>query len=142
MSMQRLICRSCLLIGAGLLLIGSVVAAQDFNIGPAHPGAVSWEAIGTLALGVVISMVGAYAKGLERRVSRNENALDHLRDTLLGEHLDKQESAEAIQSALAPIRVELAQNTRSIEALHRRLDAANFPARTTGPQPALPGGTS
>lgn len=137
---HRLFCRSCLLTGAGLLLIGSVVAAQDFGISPGAQGAVSWEAIGTLALGVLVSMVGAYAKGLDSRTTRNEADIAELRNTVLGGHLDKHEVQSAIQSALAPLRVELSQNTRSTDAIHRRLDAVGFPARTTGPQPAMPGG--
>jgi hypothetical protein len=133
-------CRSCLLLGTGLLLIAGAVIAQDYSAGPTVSASVSWEALATLAVGVIASLVGAYARGLSGRVGRVETKIDAINTQLLSDHLDKREVEAAIKAALSPSAVRVSHLQAAVDALHRRLDDANFPPRRgpiTGQHPAF-----
>jgi hypothetical protein len=98
---------------------GNVIPWKDFALG-----------VG----GLLIAMLGAYAKGLESRVASAEKTLKQLNDDVLGEHWDKAETAQAVKDAIKPLEVQVTALQRSTDALHSRLDRA---AITRAPQPAF-----
>ena len=103
----------CLIFGSCLVMVGG---AQAFGAAQSPVASVSWESMGMLGLGLVMSLVSAYVKGLHSRIGRNEQKLDKLSETLLGDHYDKHEAAEVIASAIKPVQ-------RDIEHMGKTLDA-------------------
>ena len=77
-----------------------------------------------IVIGLLIALVGAYAKGVESRVTKLEQRVDSsstritdLRELLKSEYHDKEEISERFDKV-----------DRSIAALHRRLDYLRIPA--------------
>lgn len=102
------------LFGTLLSLAGG---AQAFALPPAAGGGVSWESLGTLALGLVVSLVGAYVKGLQANLVRTNEKVDRLSESLSGDHYDKEEAAQVIAAAIAPVQVELKHIGKMLESL-------------------------
>lgn len=129
----NIICIPCLTVGLGLVLFSATAAAADAQAGP------SWSVIATGLIGVVVALVGAYAKGLESRISRNEaniaagaTNVTTLRELLLSRYLDDAE----IERLLGPINIQLGDVSRRqrhneilLVSLHNRLDQARIGVR-------------
>lgn len=113
--------RVCFVAGV-LLLASSVAIAED-----SHGSGPSWESISTGLVGVLSLIIGAYARGLERRVGDVEKDLKGLNDRVLSDYHDARDTEHAIALTLKPIEVMLMHLQSEISAIHRRLDQMNVP---------------
>lgn len=108
-------CGWCLAVGVTLFLVGVGAAAAEMPSGSAEHGP-SWQVIATVLGGFAISLVGAYARGIDGRVKSVEDNIQALRDTLFREHFTKGE-----------VKDQLADIKQSLASLHRRLDYMHVP---------------
>lgn len=106
-------CGWCIAVGVAMFLYGVGAAAAEV---PASESGPSWQVIATILGGFAISLIGAYARGLDGRVKAAEDNIRALRDTLFREHFTKAE----VNDQLADIKASLA-------SLHRRLDYMHVP---------------
>lgn len=106
-------CGWCMAAGILLFLWGASNAMAQ------TPGADNVAGAGwvQLLLGLVISLVGAYAKGLERRVTDVEKIASATRRDLDRDYYTKQEMTNLVGELRG-----------SISAVHRRLDYLRVPA--------------
>jgi hypothetical protein len=111
-------CLWCTLLGVALFLWGANAWAQSG--GADSPTYADWFKI---VVGLLIALVGAYAKGIDSRVTKLEVRVDSsatritdLREILVGEYHDK----DAIDKRFDRV-------DQSISALHRRLDFLRVP---------------
>lgn len=111
----------CIAFGV-LMLASAAVLAED-----GRGGGPSWEGIATGLVGVLSLVVGAYARGLERRVGNVETGLKGLNDRVLSDYHDARDTEHAIALTLKPIEVILAHLQSEIAAIHKRLDRMNVP---------------
>lgn len=110
-------CVWCTLLGVALFLWGANAWAQGGGEGPTYA---DWFKI---VVGLLIALVGAYAKGIESRVTKLESRVDtsstritDLREILVGDYHDK----EAIDKRFDRV-------DASVHAIHRRLDYLRVP---------------
>jgi len=78
-----------------------------------------WQTIAVFCVGVIITLVGAYAKSISIRVGKLEDKFNELEIMVLRDYHNKDEINEILR--------ELRQ---SIRALHERFDRAGFPIAT------------
>jgi hypothetical protein len=111
---MRFFVNACIVLGAVLFIAGG---AQAFAIEPSAGGGVSWESLGTLALGLVVTVLGAYLKGIQSTVARTVERVDALAERLSGEHYDKDEAADVIAAAIAPIERDLKHILQTLDRI-------------------------
>ena len=104
-----------MVVGVTLFLWGVGAAAAEMPARSAEHGP-SWQVIATVLGGFAISLIGAYARGLDGRVKEAEDNIKVLRDTLFREHFTK-----------AEVREHLSEIKGSLASLHRRLDYMHVP---------------
>ena len=121
---------ACLCLGVAMLAWSSVALAQYAE---QPDSGLSASTIISLGFGIIVSIGGAYLKGVNGRITAAEqaiketrSAMHELRNEIAVNHYDKDEIREIIRSELAPLMVEI----RHLYAG----DAANPPRRTTGQQ--------
>ncbi len=117
--------RILLAIGVVLFLSGSAVVSDH------SPSYGDWFKI---IVGLLIALVGAYAKGIADRVTKVETRAEStntrvsdLKELLVGQHYDKDEvdrRFDRIEDMIAKSRTE---SMEGIAALHRRLDFLPVP---------------
>jgi hypothetical protein len=76
----------------------------------------TWEMIAIGCVTIIMSLIGAYATGVGRRVSALEHYTTELKVFILREYQNKTE-ADRMREELK----------RSLDALHQRFDRAGFP---------------
>lgn len=108
MLMRRRWCGWCMAVGVAMFLWGVGAAAAEFPDRAAGSGP-TWQVIATVLGGFAISLVGAYAKGLDGRVKDAERIISAL-------------TTKAEVSATQLVAVQ-----RSLAELHRRLDYMHVP---------------
>lgn len=111
-----------MVVGIVLLAYAGTAVANDVDI----PGP-GWDLIATTLAGVASLMVAAYTRGLERRISITEIGLSGLKDRVLTDYHDAQETERMITSALKPFEVALAHLSTQVAAIHTRLDRMDVP---------------
>lgn len=94
-----------LLVGIGAIIYSGVVYAASSASGP------SWEFIAIGSIGLLISLIGAYAKGVSNRVDRLSEKYESLNQNVLREYHTKQD----LNEILGEIKL-------SVKALHQRFD--------------------
>lgn len=115
------------LLCAGVVFLSFAAWASDG--GQSSP---TWESIATGLVGVLSLIIGAYARGLERRVFSMESGLKGLNDKVLGDYHDATDTERAIAQALKPIELVLGHLQSEIAAVHARLDKLAVPQATRG----------
>jgi hypothetical protein len=132
----NIICIPCLTVGLGLVLFSATAMAADANDGP------TWSLIATGLVGMVVALIGAYAKGLERRISGTEQSIaactantSALREMVLTQYHNDAE----IERLLGPVNLQLADLHKGYQhqqilllAIHNRLDQAGIGVRPRG----------
>ena len=105
-----------------------------------EPEQIAWSTVAFALAALVMAVGGAYVTGFKGRIDKLEKRIETLNDALLGDYHDKNEAQAVIEAAIEPLNKTCDRMERSIEAVHRRLDAASFPARgpITQEQPAYP----
>ena len=78
-----------------------------------------WQTIAVFCVGIIITLVGAYAKSISIRVSKLEDKQSKLERSILKDYHDKTEINDLLKELRA-----------SIKALHERFDRAGFPIAT------------
>lgn len=139
--------QGCLCIGI-LLFTTIVVSAavlpspdSPIPLSPAtEPEQIAWSTVAFALAALVMAVGGAYVTGFKGRIDTLEKRIQTISDALLGDYHDKGEAQAVIEAAIEPLNKTCDRMERSIEAVHRRLDAASFPARgpITQEQPAYP----
>lgn len=113
-------CWLCTAIGAVLLLVSATALGQD-----AHGSVMGFEARDIIIglLGLLLTILGAFTAGVRSRMDKNESKIDDLAKALADfktavakDYHPKDEVAAQVQEV-----------KRSVEALHGRFDALNFP---------------
>ena len=79
-----------------------------------------WQTIAMFCVGIIITLVGAYAKSISLRVTKIEDRQSRLERSILKDYHDKTEINSILQELKA-----------SIKALHERFDRAGFPLAAT-----------
>lgn len=129
----NIICVPCLTVGLGLVLFSATAMAADAGQGP------TWSLIATGLVGMVVALVGAYAKGLERRISSTEQAITActanttaLREMVLTQYHNDAE----IERLFGPVTLQLTEHGKRQQqheilllAIHNRLDQAGIGVR-------------
>ena len=118
-----------LLIGAALFIGGcSDAMAQSQGSAPSYG---DWFKI---VIGLLLALVGAYAKGIESRVTKVEARADasgvritDLRELLAGQHYDKDEIDRRFDRLEKMITDSRSEAANGISALHMRLDQLRVP---------------
>lgn len=113
-----------LLVGIALLTYAGASWAQQVYAQARGP---DWSLIATGAVGLVTMLTGAYAKGMERRVTKTERDIEALRSQMFTSYHDKADVERIVQQGIAVLRAELSGVTRSVDAVHDRLDRMNAP---------------
>ena len=75
-----------------------------------------WQTIAVFCVGVIITLVGAYAKSISIRVGKLEDKFNELEVMVLKDYHNKDEINEILRDLRS-----------SIRALHERFDRAGFP---------------
>lgn len=129
MQFPRRWCGWCMTFGVLLFMWGADAFAQSSP--PSSPDYADWFKI---VVGLLIAVIGAYAKGLESRITKAEACITagdrrttDLREQLAGQHYDKEEidrRFDRIEQLMSASRVE---SSAGIAALHRRLDFLRVP---------------
>jgi hypothetical protein len=99
--------RSSMIVALGSLVYSGAVVAESLSAA-AGP---SWEVIGVGAIGLLITAVGWYAKGVSDRVSTLESKLGELNTAILRDYHPKSD----VKNLLDEIK-------QSIAALHARFE--------------------
>jgi hypothetical protein len=107
-----------LVFGSCLFLTGG---AHAFSAAQGPQAFISWESIGVTLVGLVVTIGSAYIKGLKSRVDLNEQKIDTLKETLLGDHYDKEEAAQVIAAAIRPVQVQIEGMNSTLAAIHKEL---------------------
>lgn len=117
-----------ILLATGIILFLSGSAAVDLDHSPSYG---DWFQI---VVGLLIALVGAYARGIADRVTKVETRteltstrISDLKELLVGQHYDKDEvdrRFDRIEDMIAKSRTE---SVEGIAALHRRLDFLRVP---------------
>lgn len=112
MAKRRRWCGWCMLVGIALFLVGvaDAMAATGEGSGP------GWEAWFTILVGLIVSLIGAHALGMRRRIEKVEDA-----------SVQMQRAIDRDMVTYTDLEQTTARIERSISALHRRLDFAHFP---------------
>lgn len=123
MRFPRRWCGWCMTFGVLLFMWGAAAFAQSSP--PSSPDYADWFKI---VVGLLIAVIGAYAKGLESRITKAEACITagdrrttDLRELLVGQHYDREDIDKRFD------RVD-----QQLAALHRRLDFLRVP---TGQRP-------
>ncbi len=136
MPIPRALCWPCITVGLGLCLAALAAAAADT---PAPAGLTLGHVV-TMMFGLITALVGAYAKGLERRVTNTEqaaancaNSVVALRELVLREYHTNTE----IRELIAPVIATQEQHGKvlralemQVQAVHNRLDFAGIGPKT------------
>lgn len=127
---RRRWCGWCMLLGVSLFLWGSSAFAQAN--GSPGPDYADWFKIVT---GLLIALVGAYAKGVESRVTKVEARVESsntritdLRELLAGQHYDKDEIDRRFDRLERLIVDARGESSKGIAAIHSRLDYMRVPS--------------
>lgn len=129
----NILCVPCLTVGLGMVLFSATAFGADRELSP------SWSVVATGLVGMVVALIGAYAKGLERRISSNEQScntnnanITALRELVIGQYHDSGE-VERMFGAVHLTLAELTRNQQKHELLllsvHNRLDQAGIGVR-------------
>lgn len=118
----------------------TMTAFAVYAVDPSQSTHADWRTIGTAAIGVAVMLVGAYAKGVERRVENNERDIkaclastQQLRELVLSEY----QRSEKLNDVLAPMHLQFnelkialrevheahIESKLQLAALHQRLDS-------------------
>lgn len=103
---------------AGVLLLAYSAAAYGIDAQQAATGP-TWDVIGTGLIGVVSLLVGAYARGLDRRIGRAELGLSDLKDRVLMDYHTAADTERIVQTGIQPVIVQLGAMQRDIEDIRR-----------------------
>lgn len=118
----RRLCWPCAAIGIGLLGVSYGSYAADLYQPESGP---YWRDVAVGAVGIVLLLIGVYARSIEGRVEDLEDgrgAVDNLEKDLLRKYHDKDGVEAAIRASCAPLEVKIDQTLRTLDALHRRFD--------------------
>lgn len=120
--------RAVLAVGLALFFVGFNAVAQDGSISPSYG---DWFKV---IIGLLLALVGAYAKGVESRVTKTEAKLEasgvritDLRELLAGQHYDKDEIDRRFDRLEQMITGSRTEASSGISALHMRLDQLRVP---------------
>lgn len=121
-------CGWCMLFGVALFLWGSDAFAQNPVESPTYA---YWFKV---ICGLLIAVLGAYAKGVETRVTKLEARADasstritDIRELLAGQHYDKDEIDRRFDRLEQMVSASRNESSSGISALHRRLDLLRVP---------------
>ena len=106
-------CRWCMAVGILLFLWGASSAMAQTPQSELVPSYATWAQV---LLGLLIAMIGAYAKGLEGRVRKVEDTASAMQRSLDRDYNTKAELAAQFSEVKA-----------SLSAVHRRLDYLRVP---------------
>jgi hypothetical protein len=93
------------------IFIAAIVASPAVAFAATPVGGPSWESIGLGAVGLIVAMVGAYAKGVADRVSHIEEKIGELNTFILREYHPK-----------ADIKMMLDEIKTSMQSLHAKFE--------------------
>ena len=106
--MERL-CIPCITFG-GLLTLASTAAIASPHLANGGP---SWQLIATALFGILLSIIGGYAKGISTRVDALAEACNDLKELVLTQYHNKDDLKGILQELRDGIRrIEEAQNRR------------------------------
>lgn len=119
-------CTPCIIAGIALFAYGSVALAQVGMV--PTPDYTLWLSVAagiiSLLAGLVVSMIGAFVKGMNERVGDNKRSIERTNDLFLAlqrrvdtEHHTKEEA-----------NAQFAEVKAAINAVHRRLDVMHVPS--------------
>lgn len=101
---------------------------------PPSPQSPTYEQVFAVIVGLLITMIGVYARGIERRVSALESSnanearrLNELREMVIGNHYRKHEIDERLDKIESLISSARSESSSQLGALHSRLDLLQVP---------------
>lgn len=113
-----------MLVGVVLMSASGIALAANEapQVGP------SWVWIVNGCVGVIACLVGAYAKGLERRIDDLEKEHAQLRNLLLREYHSKSDGERLMQAGFETVRAEMHAVRSSVDHLRGMLERRGAPA--------------
>lgn len=124
-------CWPCIVAGVSLFTYSSFVLAQ-VSSPSAGPDYSVWF---TLLVGFVVSLLGAYAKGLSNNIKENKNDIKELQDELSAHKLlvsDQHPKKHDMEAMFDRVEKSLTEKITELKlsnnAVHRRLDALHVPS--------------
>ena len=108
-----------ILLGVVLYLYGASAIAQ--SIPPIGPDYQVWF---TILVGLIVAMIGAYAKGISTRVDENAAEIGRLRQSLMNTQLQ----IATDHSTKSETNAQFSELRAAISAVHRRLDFLRVPS--------------
>lgn len=140
MFLSKMPCRWCFFVSLSLLLYSSIAIAQDAVL--ERHDAPTWEVLVPYVFGVVVAMIGAYVRGLSRRIENIERDINvkkadsnlqiaELKERMITRYHDIDAIERSIKSSLEPILVQIAhlqEGVSKVDAIHARLDLLRVPS--------------
>lgn len=109
MSLVPRLCVPCTVLGAVLTMSAATAIAAEPVI---HAGP-SWQLIATALFGILLSLIGGYAKGISDRVDKLAEACADLKEMVLKDYHSKEDLRDILQALKDGIhRLEAAQHRR------------------------------
>lgn len=109
----------CVLLGLMLVSIGAYAQGAS---SPISDSSGYWRDVAIGAIGIVVSLVGLYSKGIESRLTKLEEAHNRHELKVAKDYHDSTDVETAIRTALVPMNDKLASLNDGTKALHKRLD--------------------
>lgn len=102
------LCIPCMFVGSALFLLALEAAAADASV---QHAAITWRDLALAAVGLLMAIVGAFAKGQQARIDKLEQQLSKLIESI---------NLDARSRAVESHRLSTLEN--GIRAIHKRLD--------------------
>lgn len=129
MRLLERVCVPCMVIGSALFLLALEALAAD---AATQSSFLTWRDLALAALGLVLALIGAFAKGQQGRIDRIETAVAELSTKILTDHPNELRIKEYIAAANATVDLRLCSVENAVRAVHRRLDTLRVPAQHNG----------